>query len=437
MSSVLDRPLLAANRRITRSEYPYGPSDPRSLSAGLHEARLRSPVRVLVDVDTGDSLPGGPDQERFYQSVHHMAIGPALTPARSRLYRFEFHVRQEEYDRLTPREIPQGELLPVERQSNGSLRYRIRCCKGQSRNRQVTEAEWAILDTCWPLNIFINLNGSVVSVRRKAHNGRDLAADVTSIVCVGTNILQVAIPEPGSLSAETPPHVMGVEVIKTERHGEVVGQILGRGFRQASTTVDEIRRRLATAPGDGDDDDDGDNDDDDDFAVVQADLSVDLADPFSAKVFETPVRGSSCLHMECFDLANWLNTRPSNSGSKCQHRFSCKCNKMLEPTLPDKWRCPICSQDARPKSLRVDGFLVGVREQLEKDGALDRARSIRVAPDGTWRPILQETDDDEGLSDEDGNGANEPAQKVARTSSTSTPGSQRRAAQAVEIIELD
>ncbi|EFX03094.1 miz zinc finger domain containing protein [Grosmannia clavigera kw1407] len=434
MYSGLEKRLIPKTRRIPRSEYPHSPTDSQSLQGGLHEAPIRSPVRVLFDLNTGESLADRPGQERFYQSVHHMAIGPVSTPARSHLYRFEFQVTQDEYDHLASREVPPGELLPVVKQSSGSLRYRIRCCKAPSTGKVMTEAEWLILDTTWPMNIFINLNGSVVSVRRKAHSGKDLAAEMTSMINVGTNKLQVAIPETG-VPADALLHVLGVEVVKTEKHSDVVGRILSQGFRQPSKTVEEIRRRLATAPGGrGDDDNDDDDDDDDGFAVVQADLSVDLADPFTAKVFETPVRGVNCLHMECFDLSIWLTTRPLYSITPCQHQAPCRCCKVVQLSQPDKWRCPICSQDARPKSLRVDGFLLDVRNQLEKNGTLSRARSSWVAPDGTWRPILgDEGDEDDETGDETG----EPARKIARIGSASRLSTSRRASQAIGVIELD
>ena len=47
---------------------------------------------------------------------------------------------------------------------------------------------------------------------------------------------------------------------------------------------------------------------DDDVTLVVSDLSIDLADPFSAKLFKVPARGSTCAHIECFNLDNWLAT---------------------------------------------------------------------------------------------------------------------------------
>jgi zinc finger MIZ domain-containing protein len=53
----------------------------------------------------------------------------------------------------------------------------------------------------------------------------------------------------------------------------------------------------------------------------------------------------------------------------------------MEPSNPDKWKCPICFKDARPYSLRIDIFLLSVRRQLEKEGKL-YTKCVLVAADG-------------------------------------------------------
>lgn len=432
---------------ISRAEYPHDPLDKRALAIGLTEAHLKSPPRVLVDLDTGERLAGGVNQERFYQSVQHMAVGPVRTPVSHRIHRFAFQVTAEEYKLIAPKIVPDGELLPVVQHFDGSLRYRLRCCKVPHGDKELTEAEWTTQDTVWPLNIFINFNNYVVSVRRQVHNGKDLAAELTSMVCVGVNNLQVIIPEPSRRAVVPRAHILGVEMIKTESHTALLQRIYRDGMQPASTTLDEIKRRLTKPSGGGEDDND------DGLAVVQNDLSVDLADPFSTKIFDTPARGANCQHIECFDLANWLNTRPSNPAPTCQHRGRCNCSSRqpgqlhAEPTLPDKWRCPICSCDARPKSLRIDGFLVDVHAQLEKDGKLGQTKSILVAPNGTWTPVLREEDNIDDNDDDDelptkrlrqrSTSVQVTARKVARTNSMSTATSHRKSNQPIEVIELD
>jgi hypothetical protein len=100
-------------------------------------------------------------------------------------------------------------------------------------------------------------------------------------------------------------------------------------------------------------------------------MTMRLADRWIAQIFNIPVRGACCLHRECFDLGTWLVTRKSPP----KHSD--------EPCMVDRWRCPLCSRDARPRSLRVDGFLQDVRE-LEMTRRLD-STAILVGSNGVWR----------------------------------------------------
>lgn len=445
---------------ISRSEFPHDPSDKRALSMSLTQADRRSPTRVVVDLATKTDSPPNPTKQLFYQSVQRMAVGPTPTPARPYLYNFEFMVTEEDYALRVNKSVPEGELLPVEKHFDGSLRYRLRCCRARSEGEATTESDWVTRDTYWPTNIFINFNDNVVPVRRQSHNGKDLPVSITHLVRVGVNKLQVAIPDTVHQSTFSKRHVLGVEIIETAQHDRTLLQIIKGGFEAASVTVGKIKARLR-----------GSTAGDDDFAVLQDGLSVDLADPFSARIFTVPVRGAQCQHIECFDLNNWLSTRPPSTATSanCQHRFNCKCPDSLELTLPDKWRCPICSRDARPGSLRIDGFLVAVQKQLKESGKLSTVKSILVAPDGTWQPVIEaeekagdqdgdnDSDDDDGEDNDNrarngdngnGNGKKRvkdgqqsgPPQKVARMGSVaSAAGSATRAsgAQPIDIIELD
>ncbi|EPE09743.1 miz zinc finger domain containing protein [Ophiostoma piceae UAMH 11346] len=437
---------------IPLGEYPHEPSDRRAVAMSLAQARCRSPSRVIVDADTKKAVRPELAGTRFYQFVQRLALGPAPTPARLYTYHLEFFVTEEEYALRAVKVTPEGELLPVEKHFDGSLQYRLRCCKGRAQGAATTESDWVTMNTSWPTNIFIKVNSHVVTARRKTHNGRDLPADITRLVRVGVNKLQVVISAPPQQPANSKLYIMGVDVIETASHQRVRSQIENYGVQDASITLNEIIGRLQRSASD-----------DDDFALLQEDLSVDLADPFSARIFNTPVRGAQCQHMECFDLENWLKTRPSKPPQTCQHLVDCRCPKTPEPTLPDKWRCPICSRDARPASLRIDQFLVDVRRTLEATGKLGRVKSILVAKDGTWKPVVEDEDDDFD-DDDDGTGQaadrpglsakkdkgkkraaasplrGEPAPKSARFSLGSGPvpgASGRRLSQAVEVIELD
>ena len=267
-------------------------------------------------------------------------------------------------------------------------------------------------ETSWPENIFLTLNGKPMQIRRQTHNGKDLPLELTDFIQAGGNVLVVVIP-PKPKSKPRSPHVLAVEVVETLNHSSVMDLVRSRAVVPADVTLAKIKTRLAAAAGD-----------DGGLFVQQKELSIDLADPFASTMFTIPARGSDCIHLECFDLETWFNTRPAKAIPKCYHKAACQC-KSPEPSLPDKWKCPICFRDARPYSLVIDGFLQGVREKLEAEGHL-AAKSLLVAADGTFQPVI-DNDDDEGSDGED----------TARHRKKSTTAARPPPAQAVIVLDDD
>lgn len=106
---------------------------------------------------------------------------------------------------------------------------------------------------------------------------------------------------------------------------------------------------------------------DEELVISQPNISIDLVDPFTSTIWNTPVRGKMCQHRECFDLNAFLDSRTDHYGV----------------TSPDQWKCPICRNDARPQMLILDRFLANVRTSLEGMNRLD-AKAILVNGNGTW-----------------------------------------------------
>jgi hypothetical protein len=190
----------------------------------------------------------------------------------------------------------------------------------------------------------------------------------------------------------------------------------------ASKTLNTIKRVLAGPS----------MDDDDEITMVVSDLSIDLADPFTARIFDIPVRGSSCLHRECFDLETFLDTRKS--------KFS------GQPSLVDVWKCPLCGADARPYALRVDEFFLTVRAKLADVGNLD-VKAILVSADGSWKPKFEtplkrksSNRPDESDDEEEGPSAKQRIlDRAAASRAASMEAHQARASanRATEVIVLD
>ncbi|ROV90595.1 hypothetical protein VSDG_07417 [Cytospora chrysosperma] len=218
---------------------------------------------------------------------------------------------------------------------------------------------------------------------------------------------------------------MAVEILETHSHSQVLKHVWANGLADREETMEKIRKRVNAVP------------EEDGIAVIDrtgtttSELSIDLTDPFSASIFAVPARGVTCTHMECFDLETWLNTRPTKQAIRCGHQKVCTCPKYAEPSDPDKWKCPICFADARPRSLRIDRFLLDVRRRLEELNKLD-TKSILVSIDGTWRPVAELVDDDDAGSDGDG-----PANRGPVTALRKEPSKSASVERAVEVIEID
>ncbi|CAK7226506.1 hypothetical protein SBRCBS47491_006254 [Sporothrix bragantina] len=309
------------------------------------------------------------------------------------MYNLQFLVTEEEHALRSYRSTPEGQLLSIENVFDGSLGYRVRCCAARRNVKSMSESEWIVTNTKWPVNIFIKVNGSPVFVRRQSHNGKDLPVSITELIHVGVNRVEVAIPEESHKAGPRPNFFFGVEIIETAHCNRTVDNIKKYGVHDASVTINKINTRLQTTTSE-----------DDEFAVLQDSISVDLADPFSAKIFKIPVRGV---------------------------------------------------QYARPSSLRIDKFLVDVRAKLKEMGKLDKVKSILVGLDGKWESVAIVDDDPEGDDNDDAGvisgkrkaedtRTEQPPRKLIRmasdpnvTTSARRTASAAQPPRAIDIIEID
>ncbi|KAF4896955.1 Zinc finger MIZ domain-containing protein 1 [Colletotrichum fructicola] len=410
------------HQHVPLDQIPHTPHEPKALANSLHQVDVRSPRRVPRELPMKDD-PMPP--QRHYQSVKSLALGPVATTPRWELHKFDFMVPDGVFDRLCTDRFPIGQQIPVSQYFNGSLRYRLRLCAIRLKQGQETvpEAAWAVAPTYWPDHISVVVNKKVMKIRRKQHNGQDQPVELTRHLCRGSNAISVSIaPQACARKAADTTYFMAVEVVETLNHQSIFNMVTLRGVIPVDSTRKLIQDRLKPPQNDGDDE----------LAVVGSDLSIDLADPFSSTIYEIPVRGAACTHLECFDLGNWLNSRPSkpmctSHGNSCNR--PCGGGELgPEPSLVDRWKCPVCDGDARPYSLMMDSFMAEVRKKLEADRKL-HTKTIFVAADGTWRPKVEEAGDDEG-DDAEGVPGRPPA-KRART------GPSPAEAPAIEIIELD
>jgi hypothetical protein len=300
-------------------------------------------------------------------------------------------------------------LEPVRQVISGSLLYRLKCVEVPTStiSTSMPEDVWVTLETIWPNGVFLAINDNQLEVRRRLHHGKDLTIDLTKYVKEGLNILTCSLlrtMEEMKLSKNFAVAVEVVEIISDDHIKDLPS------FLKEPEARDTIIKSLNSGlhvTSDGPDADE-DKDEDEEIQVVDAHISIDITDPYTARVFELPVRGKTCLHRECFDLQTFLDTRKARTSEK---------DRETAPTSPDEWKCPICKKDARPQKLVVDGFLQQVRKELAERDQLD-VKAIRVQADGTWEAVLDATKADRrgSTNTEDDGGV------TSRRQSLATPG---------------
>jgi hypothetical protein len=124
---------------------------------------------------------------------------------------------------------------------------------------------------------------------------------------------------------------------------------------------------------------DGDNDGGDDDDVVSMQETVQLRDPVSLTVIQTPIKSRQCVHVQCFDFAIHLHVN------------------RVRPI----WKCPHCSGPAKWEDLFIDDFFRNILAECD-----DSVKKVLVHGDGSWDKIR--------FGDEDTGGAK--ARKRVRSS---------------------
>lgn len=339
--------LLPAEHALPRPQ----PVQPDTVRVSLHQAHLRSPAPGNRQPLTGE--------QSLYRHVTGYALAPTQLDSTVCAQTVTLSMSQVDLDKIpstTPGSSP-GEP-GVRNLKEGSTLYRLRCSKMPPAKGFDTEASWVTADNFWPETLTFQVNGKYLEARRKLLHGRYLPIDLSSLLQAGVNTMNVyTLPSPQDKNT----YVVAIECVSVSSHLSIVSTITPSS---ATDSLAAIKRSLEASP-----------DEDDDIAMTSSTLTIPLFDPFHAdRICDTPVRGSACLHRECFDLQTFLS--------------QCKREQPGYPCVPDCWRCPVCKGDVRPQTLVEDGFLVQVKEELAEKGLLD-TRAIVVEADGSWKPRVE------------------------------------------------
>ena len=370
------------------------PLHPDTVRVSLHQAHLRSPIPGNCQLLAG--------AQPLYRHVTGYALPPTQLDNKPCAQSITLYVSQADLKNVpttTSGQLPGEPGVRVLQE--GSVLYRLRCCNMPQGKGFDTEASWVTTGNTWPDIFTFKLNDIYLEPRRKLHHGRCLPIDLSSILHAGDNTLSVyTIPNP----SETGSYVVAVERVGVSSHDTIVSAVT---HISADDSLTAIKRSLESPPGE-----------DDDIAMTSSTLTIPLFEPYrNDRICDTPVRGSACLHRECFDLETFLS--------------QCKREQPGYPCVPDCWRCPICKDDVRPQTLVKDGFLVQVKEELAQKGLLD-TRAIVVEEDGSWKPRVEA----QPTGVRNASLELEEAAAAANSGLSVAPGAQGKQ-KVVEVIELD
>eukprot|EP01122_Echinamoeba_exundans_P000695 TRINITY_DN10623_c0_g1_i1.p1 TRINITY_DN10623_c0_g1~~TRINITY_DN10623_c0_g1_i1.p1 ORF type:complete len:678 (+),score=123.99 TRINITY_DN10623_c0_g1_i1:108-2141(+) len=139
--------------------------------------------------------------------------------------------------------------------------------------------------------------------------------------------------------------MMNYQVVVQLMRPNTVTDMVEQTRARATISIEEGRRHVLNSfRGNGDD-------------LVEMKKKVALSDPLVLTRIRVPARPSTCRHINCFDLTNFLLM-----------------NERIRT-----WRCPVCGSEALYKNIIVDGWMNNVLTTLGPDET-----EFVVYPDATW-----------------------------------------------------
>ncbi|KAL9056448.1 MAG: hypothetical protein Q9162_002929 [Coniocarpon cinnabarinum] len=309
---------------------------------------LRSPCLTAVDA-----------KESTFQSVSEFTLLPTALDSSKPNQVWHFELPEGQFLDL-PRDVPGEDAKgkPTRLLKPTSSTYRLRCVEGQPPENL---SEWASRDVTWPTGFMFKLNEKFLPFRVKLD--RCVPMDLTRFLYPNQNTLEIVYAHV-TLQKIVKPRSLAVERVTVQTKSQIMDQVKGNVVPRADV-ISAIRKALLPSSNN-----DGSSDD---IQCLSTSIVIAITDPIMAiSIWEIPVRTKSCKHREAFDLETFLTTRRDPKAADDV------------PCSPDVWSCPICSADARPTELLVDGFLAEVRSVLKKQGRLETAKFVEVDEDGMW-----------------------------------------------------
>lgn len=374
LASTVQTPRLPGN--FCQTSVDRSPNAVFSTPAGLIGTRAvaspgTTPHSMIPSTSRRPSLVSRGNSLEHYISVVGFAAQCTLPddfPCATR----EFTISQEMTNRLSLWE-PNPAMPGRSKRSvqDRSLIYRLRCIQAvKGKGDIIQESNWVLKETTWPPHLFIQLNNQPIMLRRKHIYYADLYVDITNQVRAGSNTLKIAMLPDKVNAVPKDSFLLRVEILEARSYSALVNHVIPKQLIDKATAKAAIIDRLKPSK-------------DEDVVVVKLnELTLSIVCPFTMALIKTPVRGKLCRHIECFDLDNYLISRPQK--------------KRGEPPNADSWKCPHCNGDARPTELVVDGFVMDVVAQVKGMQDVGDFKEVVVKPDGSWEQKKEEVSKGKG-----------------------------------------
>ncbi|KAJ1554697.1 SUMO ligase siz1 [Nowakowskiella sp. JEL0078] len=140
-----------------------------------------------------------------------------------------------------------------------------------------------------------------------------------------------------------------IDVSWTELSSKLpIGYILSKIIEKNSVLSEKVITEMKSKSGPIDED------------IVETSTTISLCDPYSRLRIKTPVRSTSCNHLQCFDCETFFN--------------------MMEK-VPN-WICPVCSLIIGWETIFVDGYF----QELLQKANID-SDQVEIAPDFSWKVV--------------------------------------------------
>jgi len=190
----------------------------------------------------------------------------------------------------------------------------------------------------WPSNCILRINNFNIELQTEDEKKKTLplAADITAHCRPGTNYLQMS-------TTTFITHHVAVQLNRKLSVTDLLHNIITSKAIPLQHTIQTVKDSFERQTSE----------------VLTTSTKLSLMDPLKLSRIITPGRGSSCRHIQCFDLENYLLM-----------------NERIR-----RWLCPVCNQPAKYEDLQYDSYFASILEALKSDSVTS---GVVLTPEGIW-----------------------------------------------------